>query len=70
VALGSIAATVVRLPKTEAAMAGGASIGEAQQVLMAEIHPIDDVRSTAEYRRRVAANLLAKFWKDTEAGSA
>ena len=26
-----------------------------------EIRPIDDIRSTAEYRRRVAANLLARM---------
>ena len=27
-----------------------------------EIAPIDDIRSTAVYRRRVAANLVASFW--------
>jgi CO/xanthine dehydrogenase FAD-binding subunit len=68
IALGSVAATVVRLPKTEAALDGGASVAEAQRVLMHEIHPIDDVRSTAEYRRRVAANLLAQFWGETAQG--
>jgi xanthine dehydrogenase small subunit len=62
VAVGSVAPTVVRLRKTEAALASGASIGDAQQILLEEIAPIDDVRSTAEYRRRVAANLLAGFW--------
>ncbi len=65
VALGSVAATTVRLPRTEAALASGAPIGEAQRVLMDEIHPIDDVRSTADYRRRVSANLLARFWEQT-----
>ena len=65
VALGSVAATVVRLPKTEAALKSGAGIADAQRVLMAEIQPIDDVRSTAEYRRKVAANLLGRFWADT-----
>jgi CO/xanthine dehydrogenase FAD-binding subunit len=59
VALGSVAPTVVRARRTEAALAGGATIEDAQRVLMAEIAPIDDLRSTAEYRRRVAANLLA-----------
>jgi CO/xanthine dehydrogenase FAD-binding subunit len=67
VALGSVAATVVRLPGTEAALAGGAAVGDAQRVLMDEIHPIDDVRSSAEYRLRVAANLLGQFWADTTA---
>jgi xanthine dehydrogenase iron-sulfur cluster and FAD-binding subunit A len=35
------------------------------RVLTDEIAPIDDARSTAEYRRRVAANLLRRFWADT-----
>jgi xanthine dehydrogenase small subunit len=63
IALGSVAPTVLRLPATEAALAGGASIAAAQQVLLEEIAPIDDIRSTAEYRARVAANLLACFWQ-------
>jgi xanthine dehydrogenase small subunit len=61
IAVGSVAPTVVRLPKTEAALAGGASIAEAQRIMLTEIAAIDDVRSTAEYRRRVSANLLAQF---------
>ena len=64
IALGSVAPTVVRLPSTEAALAAGASLDEAQRVLIEEIAPIDDVRSTAAYRTRVAANLLARFWND------
>jgi CO/xanthine dehydrogenase FAD-binding subunit len=64
IAIGSVAPTVVRLPSTEAALAGGASIDEAQRVLLEEIAPIDDIRSTAQYRARVAANLLARFWND------
>jgi xanthine dehydrogenase small subunit len=65
VAIGSVAATVVRVPKTEAALAAGASIDEAMRLLGTEISPIDDVRSTAEYRRTVTANLLRRFWEDT-----
>jgi len=64
-ALGSVAPTVVRAPRTEAALADGGGLDEAQRVLVDEIQPIDDVRSTAEYRRRVSANLLARFWDDT-----
>ena len=64
IALGSVAPTVVRLPSTEAALAAGASLDEAQQVLIDEIAPIDDIRSTAAYRTRVAANLLTRFWND------
>jgi CO/xanthine dehydrogenase FAD-binding subunit len=65
VAVGSVAPTVVRLFKTEAALAAGETIARAQQVMLDEIAPIDDVRSTAEYRRRVAVNLLAQFWAET-----
>jgi CO/xanthine dehydrogenase FAD-binding subunit len=65
VALGSVAPTVVRLPRTEALLAARASLGELQSALLSEIAPIDDLRSTAEYRRRVAANLLARFIADT-----
>jgi len=65
IAVGSVAPTVVRLPRTEAALASGASIADAQRILSDEITPIDDVRSTAEYRRRVSANLLASFWRES-----
>jgi len=65
IALGSVAPTVVRVPRTEAVLASGGSIEEAQAVLQTEIHPIDDLRSTAAYRRRVSANLLASFWRQT-----
>jgi len=65
IALGSVAPTVIRAANTEAALAAGASLDEAERALLAEIHPIDDIRSTAAYRRRVAANLLRRFWADT-----
>jgi len=29
--------------------------------LLAEAQPIDDIRSTADYRKHVAANLLREF---------
>jgi CO/xanthine dehydrogenase FAD-binding subunit len=64
IALGSVAPTVIRLPRTEASLDAGASIANAQDVLGAEIAPIDDVRSTAEYRLRVAKNLLGRFLSD------
>jgi CO/xanthine dehydrogenase FAD-binding subunit len=68
IAIGSVAPTVVRLPSTEAALASGAPIVDAQRILLDEIAPIDDVRSTAEYRRRVAANLLVDFWRKRARG--
>jgi xanthine dehydrogenase small subunit len=65
IAIGSVAATTVRLTRTEAALSHGASIDEAASILEAEITPIDDIRSSADYRRQVAANLLRRFWSDT-----
>ena len=65
IAIGSVAATVVRLPRTEMALAAGAGIEAAAAVLETEITPIDDIRSSADYRRQVAANLLRRFWLDT-----
>jgi len=50
---------------TEQALARGASIDEAMRILGEEIKPIDDVRSTADYRRQVSMNLLRRFWADT-----
>jgi CO/xanthine dehydrogenase FAD-binding subunit len=64
IALGSVAPTVIRLPLTEKLLAGG-PLEEAKAALASEIQPIDDLRSTAEYRRRVSANLLERFWRDT-----
>ena len=63
-AMGSIAPTVVRLSRTEAALARGDLVA-AQTTLGEEITPIDDIRSNAAYRRKVAQNLLAQFWHDT-----
>ena len=38
----------------------------ARAALLAEAKPIDDIRSTAEYRIRVAANLLEEFLKELQ----
>jgi CO/xanthine dehydrogenase FAD-binding subunit len=65
IALGSVAPIVLRCKQTEAAIRGKAptddTVNEARETLMREITPIDDVRSTASYRLRVAANLLVDF---------
>jgi len=66
IALGSVAPTVVRLPNTEKHLASGGSISEAKTLLAREIAPIDDLRSSAEYRSQVCANLLDRFWRETE----
>jgi CO/xanthine dehydrogenase FAD-binding subunit len=65
IALGSVAPTVLRAVETEKTLRGEklspAILSAAQEVLAREIAPIDDVRSTSRYRRRVAQNLLAEF---------
>lgn len=65
VAFGSVAPTVVLARQTAEILARGGSMAEAQAVLAKEISPIDDVRSTGEYRAKIAANLLAQFWRET-----
>jgi CO/xanthine dehydrogenase FAD-binding subunit len=66
VAVGSVGPTVLRLPQTEASLEAGAGIEEAQETLRREIAPIDDIRSTKDYRARVSANLLAQFWSEAQ----
>lgn len=65
IALGAVAPTVVLARQAAAVLAGGGSVAEAQAALLHEIAPIDDVRSTREYRATVAQNLLAAFWGQT-----
>ena len=64
-AFGSVAPTVVRAFDTEAMLRGArvddASVDRAGAALAAELRPIDDVRSTAAYRRQVAVNVLREF---------
>ncbi|MCU1276776.1 MAG: molybdopterin dehydrogenase FAD-binding protein [bacterium] len=62
VAFGSVAPVIVRAHKLEAYVAaGGRDVAEAQRLVAEDVTPIDDVRSTAEYRRRVVANLIASW---------
>mgnify|MGYP001603880014 CR=1 FL=1 len=65
VAFGSVAPVRVRAHKLEAYVAGGGrDAAEAQRLVAEDGKPIDDVRSTAEYRRRVCANLKKQFNDD------
>jgi CO/xanthine dehydrogenase FAD-binding subunit len=65
IALGAVAPTVVLAPGAARVLSDGGTLAEAQAALAREIAPIDDLRSTREYRRAVAVNLLARFWSDT-----
>jgi CO/xanthine dehydrogenase FAD-binding subunit len=58
VALGSVAPVPLRCWRTEAAIRNR---GDAAAALASEITPIDDIRSSAAYRLRVAQNLLQEF---------
>jgi OHCU decarboxylase len=65
IALGSVAPIPLRLTKTEQTVRGTAIDSDllrlARKTAAAEIHPIDDIRSTARYRATVAGNLIAEF---------
>ena len=68
IALGSMAATTVRARRAEAALDGSQPTREsadaAAEALMSELSPIDDVRSTADYRRTVAGRVLHRLIRD------
>jgi CO/xanthine dehydrogenase FAD-binding subunit len=65
IVLGSVAPIVVRCVQTENTLRGlkpGAEIFKsAGETLSQEISPIDDIRSTANYRLNVTKNLLTDF---------
>ena len=68
VALGSVAATPIRVTAAEALLEG--STGDettadlAAVAISAAISPIDDVRSTADYRREVTGRILHRLLRD------
>jgi xanthine dehydrogenase small subunit len=68
VALGSVAATPIRAAATEAVLEGAQPTPEvadrAAATLAGELSPIDDVRSTADYRRTVAARVLHRVLRE------
>lgn len=72
IALGAVAPTVVRLAEVERMLEGSvrkdrlarAFEEEAREACRAAVHPIDDQRSSAEYRGVVAANLLIDFIRE------
>ena len=68
IALGSVAATPIRARATEAVLEGALPIPEvadrAAETLAGEIAPTDDVRSTADYRRSVAARVLHRLVRE------
>lgn len=65
IAFGSVAPAVTRCLHAEASVRGRsidmAGLDRARGALTRDIVPVDDFRSTADYRMRVAGNLLIQF---------
>ncbi len=64
IALGAVAPTPVRAPEAEALLVGSRldapTLRRAAEAAVETLRPIDDLRSTAEYRRRVMTVLLTR----------
>jgi len=64
IAFGAVAPTVIRAPRTEAALEGhppdAATLEAAAQAALAEIHPISDLRASDWYRRELIHNMLKR----------
>jgi xanthine dehydrogenase small subunit len=75
-AAGSVAPTVVALTRTQAFVEGrslgpqdaAGVIAQAEAIAAGEVAPIDDVRSTAEYRRAVLGGLVGRFLRAAARG--
>lgn len=71
VACGGMAATVHRARGCEAALRGrrweAQTLAAACTALATDYTPLDDLRASAAYRQRVAANLLRRFFSETTA---
>lgn len=64
-AWGSVGPTIVQCPETEACLLGNPLtpdvLARAGDLAKKAVHPISDIRATADYRRQVAANLLMRL---------
>ncbi len=65
VGIGAVADRPIRLTPVEELLVGAridaSLIDRARELTLECIEPISDVRSTRNYRRRVASNLVARF---------
>ncbi|HEX4073022.1 MAG TPA: FAD binding domain-containing protein, partial [Planctomycetaceae bacterium] len=70
IAFCGVGPTVLRLPRTEAFLAGGPfreeTFREAGRLARAEVEPITDVRGSRAFRLQLAENILVKFYHETE----
>ena len=60
IALFGVGSTPVRATAAEAAVVSGASVAEAAAAAAGEIDPGDDLHTTGEYRKKVAAVLVER----------
>ena len=71
---GGVAATPVRARATEAALIGQdwnpTTVQRAAQVLQSEFTPLSDMRASAAYRSALLANLLQRFWLESQGTAA
>ncbi|WP_193182500.1 xanthine dehydrogenase small subunit [Nisaea sediminum] len=71
-AFGGMAATPKRAEKTEAALLGQpwneTSVRAAMAAMAEDFTPLSDWRASADYRSKVAANLLLRFFLETSGG--
>lgn len=64
-AWGSVAPTVFRSDEAEGIIKGSSlepeAVAKAISIVCESVSPIDDIRASADYRRKVSGNLLARF---------
>ena len=69
IAYCGVGPTVLRLPRTEAFLAGRPfseeTFREAGALARAEVEPITDVRGSRAFRLQLAENILVKFYHET-----
>lgn len=67
VALGAVAPTIVRSPSAEAILVGARPsaklFSQAGKAAQQDVHPIDDIRASAEFRRHLTGILVSRALK-------
>ena len=72
--VGGVAATPVRARQTEAALCGqpwnARTVQQAQALLQSEFNPLSDLRASRHYRQEMLAQLLQRFWLESQGDTA
>jgi xanthine dehydrogenase iron-sulfur cluster and FAD-binding subunit A len=70
-AYGGVAATPARATEVEEWLVGKpwtlSTVLEAKEMLHSAFTPLDDLRGSADYRKRLVANLFEKFFVEVQA---